>query len=231
MKRLLLIFGFFTLLNANAQNSQLYFSEAIDVFLPEYLANVEKAISNMQKDKINTLFETLVEEKLSGSLMNNFTVKNLAKKDVQLSDFEKPVLLLTYSSWRLSCKGELPALNELADHYGDQIKIVLLFWGEHKKVKELAKGYHKNIDILYVDDADNNYTLIIKNLKHSFGLPLAYTLTSQYEIVDIKKRLSNEISESKDEASLENYELYKNAITSLFFEEAQLSHSPIVINK
>ncbi len=231
MKRLLLVFGLFTLASTNAQNSQLFFSEAIDVHLPEYLGNVEDAIASMQKDKINSLFENFVEDKLSGSIMNNFTVKDLAKKDVHLEDFEKPVLLLTYSSWRLSCKGEFPALNELAEHYGDQIQIVLLFWGEHKTVKQLSKGYHKNIDILYVDDADNNYTLIIKNLKHSFGLPLAYMLSSQYEIIDIKKRLSNEISESKEEATLENYELYKNAINSLLFEEDKLLQSPIVLNK
>lgn len=231
MGRLLLVLILILCTNVAAQNSQLFFSEALDAHLPAYLLQAEEAISNLEQDKVKMLFDNLVEDKLVGSLMNNFSVKNLSKKSVELSDYEKPLLLLTYSSWRINCKGEKTALNELSKQYEDEVKVVLLFWGNQKQVKKLSKGYHRNIDILYVDDAENNYSLIIKNLKHSLGLPLAYTITSDKEIIAIKRRLFNKIAQDKEASTLKNVELYKAILTELLFEQKQLSTAPVVINK
>lgn len=231
MTRLLLVFILFTFWNAQSQNSKMFFSEALDIYLPTYYLKVEKAISTMEQERVKEIFDTLVENQLTGSLMDNFIVNDLDKRETSLSTYKRPVLLLTYSSWRLSCKGELAALNQLADEYSDQLDIVLLFWGTNEEVRKLSKGYHHTIDILYVDDNDNKYTLIIKNLKHSLGLPLAYTLTSTKEIIDIKKRRYNKISNSQEDATLDNYELYNDMITTLLTQERLLSNVPIVINK
>ena len=79
-------------------------------------------------------------------------------------------MLLTYSSWRISSKGEQAALNELANQYGDDVSIVLLFWGDIKQVKKLSKGYDRNIEILYVDDSENNFSFNV-SVKTRFDSP------------------------------------------------------------
>ena len=231
MRKLLLLLVFTAITNLTAQNSQMFFSEALDAHLPSYLLQAEESIRNLEQDKVKILFDDLVEDKLVGSLMNNFKVKNTSRKAIELHDYNKPVMLLTYSSWRISSKGEQAALNELANQYGDDVSIVLLFWGDIKQVKKLSKGYDRNIDILYVDDSENNYSLIIKNLKHSLGLPLAYTITSDKEIIDIKRRLSNKLSQNEQISTTNNIELYKGMLTELLYNQQLLSDDPIVINK
>lgn len=230
MRKLLLLLVFTAISNLTAQNSQMFFSEALDAHLPSYLLQAEEAIRNLEQDKVKVLFDNLVEDKLVGSLMNNFKVKTTSKKSKSLADYNKPVMLLTYSSWRISSKGEQAALNELANQYGDDVAIVLLFWGDVKQVKKLSKDYDRNIDILYVDDSENNYSLVIKNLKHSLGLPLAYTITSDKEIIDIKRRLSNKLSQDEALSTTNNFELYKGMLTELLYNQQLLSDDPIVIN-
>ncbi len=231
MGRLLQLLVLLTSLNLTSQNSQMFFSEALDAYLPAYLLQAEEAIRNLEQDKVKTLFDQLVEDKICGALMNNFQVKNLSKKEIALSSFEKPLLLITNSSWRIDSKGEQEALNSLIKQYSSELEIAILFWGNHKDVKRLAKGYHRNIDILYVDDAENNYSLTIKNLKHSLGLPLAYTLTTDKEIINIKRRKSNKLSQDEESSTLENVEFYRKMITELLFNQKRLSDAPIVINK
>jgi len=231
MRKLLLLLVFAAFTNLTAQNSQMFFSEALDAYLPSYLLKAEQAIINLEQEKVKILFDDLVADKLVGSLMNNFTVKNTSKKSISLNHYNRPVILITYSSWRISSKGEKAALNELASQYSDDVAIVLLFWGDVKQVKKLSKGYDRNIDILYVDDADNNYSSIIKNLKHSLGLPLAYTITSDKEIIDIKRRLSNKMSLEEKTSTTKNIDLYKGMLTELLYKQELLSDAPIVITK
>ncbi len=230
MKRLLLLTFLLTFFTSYAQkDSQLSFSEALDLYLPEYYRNIERAIENMDQDKVKVLFEDFAKNKLKGTKMDHFTANNMIPKEVSLDSYEKPMIILTGSYWRLSCKGELPAINDIAEEYGDTIDIVLLYWGELKGARKLEKEYNRNIDVLYVDDKDNNYSLTIKNLKHSFGLPLIYSLTSDKDIFNIQKRLYNRMPVSQEDAIKENYEMYKNLITSLLYEEGKLINDPIVI--
>lgn len=207
------------------------FTEALDIYLPEYYLNIEKAIEDMDKDKISVLFENLVKDKLKGTKMDNFIANDIIPKEVRLDSYEKPLILVTGSNWRLSSKGELPAINDIAEEYGEVVDIVLLYWGELKDARKLEKDYNRNINVLYVDDADNNYSLTIKGLKHSFGLPLIYALTSDKDISNIQKRLYNKMPTSQDISIKENYEMYKDVITSLLYEEKKLIDDPIVINK
>jgi thiol-disulfide isomerase/thioredoxin len=85
------------------------------------------------------LFDTLVETKLKGTYIDNFKFLNLKDKTVALYDFKKPVYLLTYASWCVPGKGEIPALNELAKKYQDKIDFAIFFWIQNKKLKNSPK--------------------------------------------------------------------------------------------
>ena len=143
MKKFLLLILLFTLLKSYAQNdSQMSFTEALDIHLPEYYLNIEKAIEDMNKEKISILFQDLVNNKLKGAKMDNFIANDIIPKEVSLDSYEKPVILVTGSNWRLSSKGELPAINDIAEEYGDVVDIILLFWGELDEARKLEKDYN-----------------------------------------------------------------------------------------
>jgi thiol-disulfide isomerase/thioredoxin len=227
MGKLLLFFLLFITTLAQGQSNKIFFSESLDVYLPKYIEDAEEAIRNKQQDKVKVLFETFVDTSLKGTYMNDFRAKNLSKNDKNFSDFEKPVVLLTYSAWCIPSKGEIPALNDLAKQYGKDIDIVILFWDDYKTVRKATRDFHRNIKVLYVDEAENTNTHIIRNLKHSLGLPLVFTLNSKKEIVNIQRRIANRMGDTNEEAFKENHTLLKDNITELLFHEEKLEATPV----
>jgi thiol-disulfide isomerase/thioredoxin len=227
MGKLLLFFLLILTTVAQGQSNKIFFSESLDVYLPKYIQEAEEAILNKQQDKVKVLFEAFVENSLKGSYMNDFKAKNLNKNVKNFSDFEKPVVLLTYSAWCIPSKGELPALNDLAKQYGKDIDIVVLFWDNYKTVRKATRDFHRNINVLYVDEAENTNTHIIRNLKHSLGLPLVFTLNSKKEIINIQRRIANRMGDSLEEAFTENHTLLKDNITQLLFHESKIDTTPV----
>lgn len=228
MRRLLRVLLILSVSICTAQKNKIFFSETLDMHLPTYIQNAEDAIKNREQDKISLLFDNLVKNNLIGTYMDNFTSRNLGKKVIPFSEFEKPVILFTFSSWAIPSKGELPAINELAKEYKNELSIVLLFWGDHKTVRKKTKDYHNAITIHYVDDQDNKNTHIIHNLKHSLGLPLIYIMNSQKEIIAIEQRIANKLNQPIEEAYVENKELVKGGIIKLLDNERMISEAPIV---
>ena len=226
MKRSLFVLIFLTVSILSAQENTIFFSQALNVHIPKYIHDVEQAISSNKKDTITHLFNDLVRHSLVGTYFDDFNSNSLGKKNLPFSKFEKPVLLITYSPWSIPSKGEMPALNELAKEYGDQIDIVLLFWSDQKTARKKAKDYHHKIKIRYVDDQDNKNTQIIRNLKHSLGLPLIFSVSSNEMVVNIEKRLVNKLDQTIENCYTKNIELYKNSILRLLSNEDALSATP-----
>ncbi len=212
---------------AQGQSNKIFFSESLDVYLPKYIQEAEEAIRNKQQDKVELLFKAFVDNALKGTYMNDFQARNLSKNQKNFSDFEKPIVLLTFSAWCIPSKGELPALNDLAKQYGKEIDIVVLFWDDYKTVRKATRDFHRNINVLYVDEAENTNVHIIRNLKHSLGLPLVFTLNSKKEIINIQRRIANRMNDSMDTAFEENHKLLKDNITQLLFHESKLNLTPV----
>lgn len=225
MGRLLLITLFFITTIATGQSSKIFFSESLDMYLPRYIQDAEEAIRNRKQDDVKVLFQELVDNALKGTYMNDFSAKNMSKNETNFSDFEKPVVLLTYSAWCIPSKGELPALNDLAKQYGKEVDIVVLFWDDYKTVRKATRDYKRNINVLYVDEKDNSGTHIIRNLKHSLGLPLVFTLNSKKEIINIQRRIANKMSDTDAEAYEKNHSLIKENITQLLFHQSKIDET------
>lgn len=228
MGRLLQLIFLIGCISVSGQSNAIFFSEALDVHLPKYIQEAEVAIRERQQDKVKLLFDKLVEEALVGTYMDNFEAMNLSKNIVAFEDFEKPTLLLTYTSWCIPSKGELPALNELAKAYKKEVDIVVLFWDKHKTVRKVGRDFNSHITVLYADEMNNKSTRTIKNLKHSLGLPLVFTLDSKKEIINIQRRIANSMKESNIEAFEKNHTLFKEEITKLLYHEAKIKGEPLV---
>jgi len=224
MKRFLLLFFIIFGLNTQAQtekSDKLYFSDALAMHLPKYNKKAKEAYREREFEEAERLFDTLVNTKLKGTYIDNFEFLNLRRKDVSLYDFKKPVYLLTYASWCVPGKGEIPALNELAKKYRDRIDFVILFWDKREVAKELSKQFNSNITVLYIDETKNNHSYVVKNLKHSLGLPTCYLISGNREIKDIKRTVFHPYNLTKEESFHLNYEAIDSAISENLIKETQ----------
>ncbi len=228
MKRLLLLFFIIFGLNIQAQtekSDKLYFSDALVMHLPKYNQEAKDAYRHRKFKEADRLFDTFVKTKLKGAYIDNFKFLNLKGKEVALYDYKKPVYLLTYASWCIPGKGEIPALNELADKYRDKIEFVILFWDKKEIARKLSKQFNSNINVLYVDETRNNHAYVVEYLKHSLGLPTCYLIAGDREIMDIKRSVFHPYNTSKKESFELNYEAINSAITDNLIENSERKES------
>lgn len=172
---------------AYGQNDVIYFSEALKKNLKPYQTKSEKywRQGNFSQDKV--LFDSLVEHHLVGTRFNDYTLKNINGGKLKLSKIKKPVLLLTYASWCVMGKGEIPAINKISKKYAKDVQIVVIFWDKKHRVKKLARKFRGNIKVCYASESYRNDSRIVATLKHTLGLPTSFLLGEDLEVVDIKR--------------------------------------------
>jgi len=190
---------------AQQEENKIFFTDALSLHLPKYKAQSEKAYSRRDYKEATRLFDSLVEYGLNGSYMNDFQFNQLNSKEVSLYDFKKPTYLITYASWCVTTEGEVPAINELANKYSDEIDFVILFWDDQKTTKKMAKSYNKNIRVLYVDELNNKDGHVVSQLKHSLGLPTTFLLDKYKKILDVRRGVTHALNKSFEESFDLNY--------------------------
>ncbi|WP_029036503.1 TlpA family protein disulfide reductase [Salinimicrobium xinjiangense] len=219
-KTLLVILTIFFTGFSYSQQEQIFFSKALSLHLPKYKEKADKAYRTNNLERAEFLFDSLIDYSLKGSQLDNFKVKDLKKKEVSLNEFTKPVYLTTYASWIVPTEGEIPALNKLAEKYSDEVDFVLLFWDNHATAKELAKKYHKNIRVLYVDEIKNNSPYVIKMMKHSLGFPTTFLLNKEKKIIDIRRKVSHPYGIEFEKSYDLNYSSFSKAISLLLIKDS-----------
>ena len=215
MKRLLPLLIFFTLTSHSqeVEKDKMLFSTALSMHLKDYNKRADEAYFHKDYKEGERLFQQFTSEFLEGTYIDNFKVKNLRKKTVHFYDFKKPIYLITYASWCIPGKGEIPALNELANHYSKQVDIVILFWDSHAKVKELAKQFNPKIKITYVDESTNEQDFVIRKLKHSLGLPTCFLISGNKKIMGIQRSVIPAYQTDEEIAYRKNFEAIDNSIS------------------
>lgn len=206
---------------AQQDDGTVYFSEMISLNVVKYKKNINEAYRENDVERANFLFDSLVKHVLSGTQFDNFKVSTLdapENKKVYLTRYEKPLFLMTYATWCEPDEGELPALNELADQYHDQIDFVILFWDKRKDVKKVASLYSSNIKLVYIDETDNNSSHVVNKLKHVFGLPTTILIDIYGSITDIQREVANHFTDSYNNSYEMHYNYLSKGISQLISE-------------
>ncbi|MCF4101788.1 redoxin family protein [Gillisia sp. M10.2A] len=216
MIRLLLLLLIFNLgLPAFAQQEKkILFSDALSMHLPKYDKMAQIAYEHRDYIKAQHLFDSLINYNLNGSYMDDFSFNKLNGKEISLHNFKKPIYLITYASWCVTSDGEIPAINKLADKYGDQVDFVILFWDNQKITKKMAKSYNSNIKVVYVNELTNKDSYVISKLKHSLGLPTTFLIDTDKKILDIKRGVTHAYGISFNESFSLNYDSINDGITN-----------------
>ena len=191
------------------------FSIEIGKNIKTYRQKSQKAFADKDFERADFLFDSLIKNVVNNSYLDNFKVKKLSGKKVELYDFKKPVFLMTYASWCTPGVGEIPALNVVADKYHKEIDFVVLFWDSKDKVKKTASSYSNNFTILYVDEMENTHDYIVSTMKHSLGFPTTFIIDETKKILDVRRGVLHPYNEEFNVSYNLNYNAFVNGITLL----------------
>ncbi|MFK5982143.1 MAG: TlpA disulfide reductase family protein [Flavobacteriaceae bacterium] len=191
------------------------FSKIIGENIKAYRINSQQANLDNDFERSEFLFDSLINNVISGSYLDNFRVRKLSGRKVELNDFEKPIFLMTYASWCTPGSGEIPALNEIAKKYHKEIDFVILFWDSKGKVKKATRDYNKHITIVYVDEKENTNDHIVETMKHSLGFPTSFFIDENKKIVDVRRGILHHYNEKYSISYELNYNSFLNGISLL----------------
>ena len=191
------------------------FSEAIGKNIKKYTKNSQRAYADQDFERAEFLFDSLINNVINGSYLDNFKVRKLSGRKTELYKYEKPIFLMTYASWCTPGVGEIPALNEVAEKYYKDIDFVVLFWDSKENVRKSTRDYSRKINIIYVDEKENKNDHIVEIMKHSLGFPTSFFIDEKKRIVDVRRGVLHPYNE-KYEISFElNYNSFLNGISLL----------------
>ena len=217
MKNFYIVFLMFSVIsNASSTDTIAVFSESVKANFKKYVSLSNKAYNNKNYQIAENLFDSLVRNSLAGTHFDDFSFKRLGKSRVQLSKIDKPILLITYSSWCIMGKGEVPALNNLAKEYKNKMQIVVVFWNKKKDMKRIARSFDSEIMVCYANDSEQKDIKAISYLKKTFGFPTSYLIDENMELVDIQKNFVKPENKVNMKISLDfYYHKFNSGLTSL----------------
>ncbi len=190
-----ILLSFFSGLFAQ-QEVKIPFSTAISAHIVKYNMKMDDAYRQQDLERATFLFDSLVTNHLNGTYLDNFTVNTLKEEPVTFEEYERPMFLITYAAWCVPGIGEIPALNDLAERFHDQIDFIVLFWDTKENLKSKSKEYSEHIKLVYVDEKTNQDSHIVNKLKHALGFPMMYFANEEKKLLNIQKIETHHSSET-----------------------------------
>jgi AhpC/TSA family. len=215
-KNLLLLFllASFTALSQDHEPVGL-FSYVIGKNIRSYTYKSQIAYDKGNMERAEFLFDSLISNVVVNSYMDNFRIRKLSGKKIELYEFKKPIFLMTYASWCTPGVGEIPALNKIAESEYKDIDFIVLFWDSKDKIKKIARQYSNKITIVYVDELENNNDHIIETMKHSLGFPTSFFIDENKKIIDVRRGVLHQYDDEFKISFELNHNAFLNGISML----------------
>jgi thiol-disulfide isomerase/thioredoxin len=185
-KTLLTFFLILTLTSAHSQDTIAYFSDAIMENAVNYARASNKAYEKNNIKEGKDLFDSLVKNKLVGTRFDDFNLKVYKEKNVKINRITKPIFIITYASWLVIPKGEIPALNILAKEHRDDMQIIVVFWDKKSDLKNIAYKFSDNIKVCYANEYYSKDSHIVATIKHTLGFPTSIFIDENKNVVNVK---------------------------------------------
>lgn len=182
------------------------FSESLAINHSEFERKSSLNFYRGNRKASERFFDSLVEQKLEGSILDNFKVHGLNQKINFIYEFEKPMYLMSYASWCVPSNGELEALQILVEEHSDWMNFVLILWDKKEDAAKFARQFPNKIKVLYVNELDNTGARTIKIIKHKLGVPVSLTVSSNKIILNIRQNTQVHPSIEKELATKKCYE-------------------------
>lgn len=184
--KLLTLLFLFNLCSTYSQDTIVYFSDAIKENIVPYKRASNKAYESNNIKEGKNLFDSLVKTKLIGTKFDDFNLKVYKEKNVKINRIDKPIFIITYSSWCVIPKGEIPALNILAKEHRDDIQFIVVFWDKKNDIKNIANKFNDHIKVCYANEYYARDSHIIATIKHTLGFPTSIFIDENKYVINIK---------------------------------------------
>lgn len=203
-----------------SQEQTVLFSEAIKVNFKKYSTESNLAYKNRDFERGRFLFDSLVENQLVGTKFNDYSFKKIQGSKLKLSSSKKPIFLLTYASWCVPSKGEIPALNKLAQKYNGEVEFIVVFWDKKYNVKKIAKKFNRHITVCFAHETYRNDAPAISSIKHTLGFPTCFYLDENLKVVDIKRGGAHPSPKTAYiKAYTENYNSFRDGLSTILISK------------
>lgn len=169
-----------------SQDTITYLTDAIKENLNPYKRASNSAYEKRNIEEGKNLFDTLVKTKLIGTKFDDFSLKVYKEKNVKINRISKPIFIITYASWCVIPKGEIPALNILAKEHRDDMQFIVVFWDKKNDLKNIAYKFSDNIKVCYANEYYSKDTHIVATIKHTLGFPTSIFVDENKYVVNIK---------------------------------------------
>ncbi len=217
MGKFLLVLFMFTCFSALSQEPEPkdLFSQAVGKNIRKYRVESRHAYRTKDEERAQFLFDSLIQNVINGTHLDNFKVRKFSGRRIELYKFEKPIYLITYASWCVPGIGEIPALNDIADDNYNDIDFVVLFWGSKKKIRKFKKKYSKRIHVLYIDERENRNDFAIRSMKHSVGFPTSFLIKKDKKILDVRRNHFDQYDQDYSASYNANYQSFMGGVSAL----------------
>jgi len=213
------------------QEQKISFSTAIKNNIKKYNAQTDAEFDKGNIEKGEALFDSLVQNHLVGSRFDDYSFKCINSRKVKLSKIKKPVFIITYASWCVMNKGEIPALNKLARKYDKEMQFIVVFWDMKNNMRKIARQFNNKIKVCYANESYKNDAAVVATLKHTLGFPTSYFLTGDLEVVDIKRGGITIPKRMAFKKAMEmNYDVFNERLVS-FFNKKDLVKEQLAISE
>jgi thiol-disulfide isomerase/thioredoxin len=226
---LLVFFGSDRLLYSQKDFNKTYFSEVIGKNIRGYRLASRAARYAQDDERLQFLFDSLVDHVVIGSYLDNFRVRKFGGRSIDLNYFKKPMYLITYADWCTPGIGEIPALNDLVRKNYNEIDFVVLFWGPRKTIRKIKQKLHPKITVLFVNEKENYNSFIIRRMKHSLGLPTTFLLSDQKRIINVSRLLTHHYGLAYEESYNKHFQYFTQKVALVKASEPDIN--PINLNK
>ena len=169
-----------------SQDTIVYFTEAIKENLAKYKKASNKAYESYDITEGKNLFDSLVKTKLIGTKFDDFTIKVYKEKNIKTNRISKPIFIITYASWCVIPKGEIPALNILAKEHRNDLQFIVVFWDKKNDLKNIANKFSGYIKVCYANESYAKDSHIISTIKHTLGFPTSIFIDENKNVVNVK---------------------------------------------
>lgn len=185
-KTLLTLLFFFNLYSSYSQDTIMYFTEAIKENIVPYKKASNKAYEKYNIEEGKNLFDSLVKTKLVGTKFDDFSLKVYKEKNVKINRINKPIFMITYASWCVIPKGEIPALNILAKEHRDDLQFIVVFWDKKNDIRNIASKFNDYIKVCYANEYYSKDAHIVATIKHTLGFPTSIFVDENKYVVNVK---------------------------------------------
>jgi thiol-disulfide isomerase/thioredoxin len=169
-----------------SQDTINYFSDAIRKNSKSYTKASNKAYERNNIKEGKDLFDSLVKNKLIGTKFDDFNLKVYKEKNVKINRINKPIFIITYASWCVITKGEIPALNILAKEHRNDMQIIVIFWDKKSDIKNIAYKFSDDIKVCYANENYAKDAHLVATIKHTLGFPTSIFIDENKNVVNIK---------------------------------------------